>query len=1011
MTEPSGGLFRHLQRQRTLIFTLALAAGLAGLMTLQRLGSGIYPEVDFPRIVVVAHAGDTPPELMEASVVRPLEEALATVFGVRRLRTRIIRGSAEIALQFEEGTDMWRALQFTDAAIARARGDLPSDTEIESQKVTPADFPILAYNLVGGTSLGRREAADFLVRPALSRAKGVGRLDVVGGDPREIEVILDPPTLAAAHLRPSEAAQRVSDALVRRAVGRFDDHHQVVAVTAEHDALSEDQLSRTPILSTVAGPLPLSAIAEVREGHPDRTRAVHGPEGDAVQIGISRMPEASAPDVVRDVKEIAKGLRLPEGIRMVKTYDQGELIQASVLGVRDAILIGIGLTVAVLAFFLRNMRAGALAAASVPFTLLATFPVMAIAGQTLNLMSLGGMAVAIGLVIDDAIVVIEAIALRIENGHSPIEAATLGLKEMTAPVIGTTLTTVVVFVPLAFISGLIGKFFAALAITLAGAVLLSLAFALFVLPVLAAVFMKRAPIATKQRRDTMGARYARLVGRSIRHPGLAATLVTIAVALGVLAFRGLESGFMPAMDEGAFVVDYFLPAGSSLAATEAAALQIEDALRETPDVQSWTRRTGAELGPVTATETSTGDIAVLLKPRHERRDVEEVIDDIRGRVESRVKAARVEFVQLLEDVLNDVSGSARPVEVRILGPDHAALVPIAHAVEKRLEGTPTMVDYYRGFEDDAPVLRYAVNAVAASRVGLTPSAVGDDLSTALQGRMVGDIPRFDRLVPVRVRFPDDWRLNPERLASLPIAVGGTTIPVSELAAPKRVMKPSVLLRENLVPVALATADLEGSDIGGLATEVARRLAGLPLPPGYRIDLGGQAESQKAAFKQLLSVLLLGVLAVFSLLVGQFQSSRAAFLVLLTVPPAIAGGLLFLRVTHVPLNVSSLMGLVLLVGLVVKNGILLVENAVVRIEEGQPIRVAIRHAGRRRLRPILMTTLCTIFGLLPLAFGVGAGSELQRPLAVAVIGGLVLSTAATLLLLPALATRFLHAKND
>ena len=1009
MSEPSG-FFAALRRQQALVLTLCVAVLLAGLLALSRLGSGIYPEVDFPRIVVVARAGDTPPELMESSVVRPLEESLATVFGVRRIRTRIIRGSAEIALQFEEGADMWRALQFTDAAIARARGGLPADTEIESQKLTPADFPILSFNLIGGTSVGRREAADFIVRPALSRAPGVGRVEVVGGDPREIQIILDPQKLATAHLRPSEAADRVSATLVRRAVGRFDDRRQLVAVTAETEAVSSESLARMPIASLSQNPISLGSVAEVVEGHPDRTRAVHGPEGDAVQVAISRLPEASGPDVVREVKRIAASLRLPEGIRMIEVYDQGELIQESVKGVRDAIMIGIALTVCVLAFFLRDARAGMLAAAAVPFTLLATFPAMAFAGQTLNLMSLGGMAVAIGLVIDDAIVVIEAISLRLEKGSSAHDAVSEGLSEITAPVVGTTLTTVVVFVPLAFISGLVGKFFAALAITLSAAVLLSLAFALLVLPVLADQFLRAKERSGKRKRDRVGARYSRLLRKTLRHPGLALATVIVGLGIGVFAFQGLATGFMPEMDEGAFVIDYFLPAGSSLKAAETVALQIEAALAETKDVQTWTRRTGAELGPVTATEMSRGDIAVLLKPRAERRAVEEIINELREKVDAQLPSARIEFVQLLEDVLNDLSGSARPIEVRILGPDHQALVPIAEEVEKRLDGTPTMVDYYRGFEDDAPMLHFTINADAAARAGLTPAQVAEELGTALQGRMVGDVPRFDRLVPVRVRFPDAWRFDPARLADLPIALGSSSVPVSHLAAPSRDLRPSQLLRENLVPVALATADLEGSDIGGLATAVRKRLADMPLPPGYRIDLGGQAESQNQAFRQLLSVLGLGVIAVFALLVGQFRSSRAAFLVLLTVPPALAGGIIFLRVSGVPLNVSSLMGLVLLVGLVVKNGILLVENAIARIEEGQPVRVAIAHAGHRRLRPILMTTLCTIFGLLPLAFALGEGSELQKPLAIAVIGGLLFSTAATLLLLPALASPFLSRRG-
>jgi multidrug efflux pump subunit AcrB len=374
-------------------------------------------------------------------------------------------------------------------------------------------------------------------------------------------------------------------------------------------------------------------------------------------------------------------------------------------------------------------------------------------------------------------------------------------------------------------------------------------------------------------------------------------------------------------------------------------------------------------------------------------------------------AVRVEFVQILEDVLNDLSGNPRPIEIRMVGEDHAELARLAGEVEKRLDGTPDMVDYYRGVEDNAPVARYTVDAVAAAVGGLSPADVADDLATALAGRTVGDVPRFDRLVPVRVRFPDEWRFRPDRLPDLPLAIGKDTVPVSHLARLTRDARPSQLIRENLLPAAIATSDVEGGDVGGLTREVRRRLTGLVPPRGYRIEIGGQAESQGVAFRQLLVVFAVGIVAVFALLVAQLRSARAALLVLLTLPPALSGALLSLRLTGVPMNVSSLMGLVLLVGLVVKNGILLVENAVRRTEVGEPLRVAIRGAGRRRLRPILMTTLCTVFGLLPLAFAFGAGSELQRPLAVAVIGGLVFSTGATLFLLPALAGTIMGTSTE
>jgi CzcA family heavy metal efflux pump len=1000
-------LFHLLTRYRSLVFTLGAVLALGGLVSLGRLGAGIYPELEFPRIVVVARSGDMPPEQMQAALVRPLEQELAPVIGVRRIRTRIIRGSAEIALQFADDTDMWRALQLVDAAIGRARGGLPADTEIESEKITPADFPILSYNLVGGTSLERREAADFIVLPAFSRVPGVGRVEVVGGDPREVEVVLDPSRLAALHLRPSQAAERVGKSLVLRAVGRFDRDRQRVTVTADSVSEGAGILARSAIALGPNGSIVLGDVAQIFEGAPDRTRLVHGPEGDAVQVSVSRMPGASAPDVVRGIADMGRALRLPNGLRLREVYNQGTLIEAAIAGIRDAILLGILLTVGVLALFLRNARAGLLAALSVPATLVVTFLAMELGGQSLNLMSLGGMAVAIGLVIDDAIVVIEAVMRHVEEGLPAPEAVAKALGEMTGPVIGTTVTTVVVFLPLAFLSGLAGTFFTALAATLAAAVLMSMLFALFILPLLAARGIRAANRHGAPDAGRLASGYTRWLGKALGRPRLAWLALLVVIGAAAAVAGRIPSGFLPEMDEGAFVIDYFLPAGASLEETDASALRIEAALREDPAVATWTRRTGAELGPVTATLMNRGDIAVQLLPRRRRPEAEEVMERLRDRLGTEMPNVRIEFVQILEDVLNDLSGNPRPLEVRLLGEDQAVLSRLAADVEKRLDGTPHLVDYYRGVEDEVPLLRVAPDSDAAVRAGLLPADVADDLETALRGSVVGTVPYFDRLVPVRVRFPDEVRYDPAMLASLPIALGEAAVPIARLAHPAFERGASTLYRENLSPAAIASGDVQGGDLGGLVRQVSARLKGIDLPRGYRLEIGGRAESQERAFREILLVLGLGVLVVFAVLVGQFQSARAALLVLLTVPPALGGGILFLAATGVPLNVSSLMGLVLLVGLVVKNGILLVGSALGRMDTGATPHEALQFAGRRRLRPILMTTLCTVFGLMPLAFSIGAGSELQRPLAVAVVGGLLFSTAATLFLLPAIAVPFLR----
>jgi multidrug efflux pump subunit AcrB len=996
-------LFSILARHRTFISTVGVVLLLAGAISLTRLGSGLYPEVAFPRIAVVARAGNLTPTLMQAEVVRPLESSLATVPGVRRLRTRIIRGAAEIAVQFEDGADMQRALQLTGTAVANARNELPQDVEIETQKLTPADFPILSFDVIGGDATTRREAAEFIVRPAFSRAPGVGRVDVVGGDPREIEVIVDPTRLAATGVTPAGLAARVGDGIVRTVAGRLDQDRRSVAVTVTSETSDVASLARLPIAVGPNGTIPLGAVADVVPGAPDRALLVHDNSGEAVQVAVARTPDASAPDVVRDIAAIAATLTLPRGLRLVEVYNQGELIHQSILGIRDAIALGILLTIGVLAVFLRDARAGFLVALSVPTALVATFVAMDVAGATLNLMSLGGMAIAIGLVIDDAIVVVEAIATQLEAGVPPVEAVRSALREITRPVVGTTVTTIVVLAPLVFLSGLVGTFFSALAVTLAAAVSFSLVYAILFLPLAAVRFMRsrKAP-ASIERSSRGAAAYLRVLRASLLRPWLAAAVVVLAVVLvPVLAMR-IPSGFLPEMDEGAFVIDYFLPSGTSLAETDAVALRIENVLATVPGVGRWTRRTGAELGPITATETHRGDIAVMLKDPSTRPDAESIIGDVRSRLAAAVPEARIEFVQLLEDVLNDLSGAPRPVEIRAIGEDATVLRRLAQDVSGRLDGTPSLVDFYDGIEDEVPIRDYRVNGDATVRAGLDAARVSSELAVALRGSVVGSLPRHDRLVPVRVRFPDAIRFDPERLDAAPLAVGGAAVPFSRFVAATVGTGVGVLRRENLIPTIIASAAVEGSDLGGLTREVRRRLAGMTVPAGYRIEVGGLAETQARAFRQLVGVALMGLIVVFAVLVAQFGSARAALLVLLTVPPAIAGGLLAILVTRINLDVSSLMGLVLLVGLVVKNGILLLGAALAQMDDGAPVGEALMAAAKRRLRPIVMTTACTVFGLLPLAFALGPGSELQRPLAVVVIGGLLVSTATTLLALPALA---------
>jgi CzcA family heavy metal efflux pump len=996
--------------RRALVWVAAVGLAVSGAALTTRMPSGIYPEIEFPRIVVVARGGDAPPEVTQVTLGRPLETALATVLGVERIRSRTIRGAVEISLLFSPGTDMWRALQLTESRVGDTRASLPAGVEIVVERLSTTSFPVVTFNLTGPIDSRRlRDLAELVLRPAISRVSGVGRVEVLGGDVREMEIILDPARTAALRLTPARVAEKIRDATVLQAVGRFNDAHALVTVMASGEPKDARDLGAIPVAVGQDGsPIPLSAIAIIEEGAEDRLLRVSGPEGETVLLSVSRLPGASTPDVVARVRAAVEetARSFPGGVKVVTVYDQAVLVNESLRSVRDAILIGIALCVAVIALFLRDLRGGLVAALAVPLTLGITFIPVHLLGQSLNLMSMGGLAVAIGLVVDDAIVVIEAIRRRLEQGSPPDVAARESTRALLPALVGTTATTVIVFLPLAWLEGLVGRFFIALAATLSAAVLLSLAVALTVVPLAAAAWMRprKAPVA--ERTPWYARAYVRAVAPLLRHPWIGVAIGVLLLGVGGLSARAVGTGFLPEMDEGAFVLDYFLPAGTSLDDTDAVARKIEAVLKSIPDVATYSRRTGAELGPAAATEVSRGDIMVRLKaPSARALSAQEVIATARERMQREVPEARVEFVQVLQDVLNDLSGTPRPLEIKLFGADYAVLRAKAQEIAHRVENVPGLVDLYAGFEGDAPELKLRLDASGAARLGLTAAEVTANLDAALHGTMASVIRRADRPLGVRVRYADAVRFDGGQIQRLPIlpATGAGTTSIAAVATFERTASPSSLLRENLRPTVIVTGDREARDLGSVASDVRDRLRGLVLPEGYTSELGGQYRAQQDTFRDLARVLAFGLLGVLAVLLAQFRRARMAVVVLASVPLAVVGALITLVLTGVPLNASSMMGCVLLVGLVVKNGILLLEQAESLWHEkpGVSLDAALLEAGSIRVRPILMTTLATIAGLAPLALGIGAGAEIQQPLATAVIGGLLVSTLVSLLVIPSL----------
>ena len=997
-------IVRWLRGNAAVVWLAVIGLALAGVHAITTLPSGIYPEMSFPRVMVVAHSSQLAPDLMEAQVTRPLEEALAVVPGVRHIRAKTIRGGSELSLQLTDEADPLAAQYACRAAIDHV--ELPKGTITQVERVLPTAVPVITFDLgaAPGMTVDPRRLRDIgerVVRPAFVRVLGVGGVELQGGRVREVEIIIEPTQLAALHLTPSQLAAKLEQADQRIAAGHVFDQHQTLPIVLDAQAPDLDTLRRIPIANGPTGPITLGTVAEVVEGAADPDVLVRGPRGEVVAISVARIPGTSTPDVVAGIEAQVAKLRathgLPPDIELSPVYDQAELVDESLASVRDAILLGIALSLAVIALALRDVRAGAIAALPVPLTLLGTFAVMRWFGITLNLMSLGGLAIAIGLVVDDAIVVTEGIVARIEEGLPRDEAIERGFKDMFAAVVGTTLTTIVVFAPLTMLSGITGKFLGAFAVTLAIAVALSMLMAFAMIPILARWLGPPKPKA--EGRDRIG----ELIDWLIRHRWISLVVIVVLLGVGVIAQRRLATGFLPAMDEGAFVIDFFLPAGTSLEETDQIGKTIDAVLVENKAVVTFTRRTGTELGPAVATVQNRGDIMVRLVPRRDRDSVEKVIDGVRDELAAAVPEARLEYVQVLQDVLADLAGNPEPIEIRVLGDDPVALEAWAAQAGAALKKRPELVDVFDGREGAIPILRSRIDPLQLSRLDLDAAAVGSDLAIAVEGREVGEILLPARVIGVRLRYPDALRYSATAMARSPIAYGPRSLTLDQVVTFDRPLAPAVLRRDGLRPVLVMTAGTPGGDLGAAEAAVAAVLQAVPPPRGAQIEIGGQAATSAAARREMIFVALAATALVLFVLLVQLGSLRYSIVVLVGAPLSTAGGLVALALTHTPLDISSMTGLILLVGLVVKNGILLLEHMQHEHAAGATFEQAIIAAARRRLRPILMTTIATLAGLAPLAVGIGAGSELQRPLAIAVIGGLVLATLVTLVVIPGLAS--------
>ena len=996
------------------IFFFAAVLTVAGIYAALQVPISVFPETSFPRVVIGIDNGVMPVEQMEVTVTRPIENAVNSVPGLATVRSTTSRGSAEVSLFFDWNVDMYRELQLTDAALSKVEKDLPATARITTNRLTFATFPILGYSLTSDTVPQTKlwELATYELRPPLNRVEGVSTVIVQGGQVPEFHVTPNLPLLAANGVTVTDLVNSIQASNIVDSPGLYEADHQLILGLVGAQVHDADQLRQLVVKTTAAGaPVRVADVGRVELSTLPVYTTVTANGKNAVLINIARQPASNTVAVADAVgAEIAQlRQKLPSGVRLEPFYDQSQLVRDSISSVRDAIFIGLVLACIILFLFLRDWRSSLVAGLVIPVTVAVTILVLWAIGQSFNLMTLGGLAAAIGLVIDDAIVVVENIVMHRDNGEPGASAVRKALSEITVPLIGSTITPVVVFLPLISVTGVTGSFFRALAITMTAALLTSLMLALTWTPGLSLALLRDRGENAEQKEHAAGKALSgalrmhhRVLDWALAKPlwlGLACLLLVVGTYVG---YRYLGSDLLPEMDEGGFILDYLSPSGSSLTETNRMLNHVERILQSTPEVESTSRRTGLQLGLAAVTEANRGDFTVKLKSKRSR-GIDEIMDDVRERIKSTEPAIDVEFVQVLQDMIGDLSNAPEPIQIKIFTDDEALLTQLGPRIGSAIEKIQGVVDVKNGIEDtiSGPATNFQVNPVVAGRLGFTPTEVAEDATSILDGLPANDpLISNGRPYTIRVRLDDDHRKSLDAIQNTVFnSASGHTATLGSLASIQQLPPQNEILRENLQRMIVVTGRLEGSDLGTGMKKVQQTVEGLHLPPSVRVTYGGTYEEQQKSFRDLLKVLMLALALVFGVLLVEFRNFPAPIAILTSSVLSISGVILALLITGTTFNVASFMGLIMVIGIVAKNGILLLDADEKFRTEGVSAADAMMHAAQRRLRPIVMTAIAAVCGMLPLAFALGAGSQMLQPLAIAVIGGLTISMVLSLIVTP------------
>ena len=1003
-----------LVRYSKAIIGLIIALMALGVYIAFQIPTAVFPTTDFPRVIIALDNGVMPIDQMLVSITRPVEEAVSSVEGLQDVRSITSRGTAEIDLFFDWKVNMFQTLQRVDSALATIQGTLPTTVKINSHRLTFSSFPILGYGMTSDSMPATRlwEIATYQIKPRLNRVAGVGTVSVQGGEVPEYHIVPDPNKLVRTSITVPEILAAIRRTNVIDSPGLIVSQHDLVLNLVDGQVHDPSQLANIVIKKTPAGvSVHVGDIAEVGPSVKPEYTIVTAHGKSAILLNVNRQPGTSTITVATGVQAELDRVRkiLPPGIEFSTFYDQAESVRSSLTSVRDAVLIGIGLACLVLILFLRDWGSSLVAGLVIPVTVAITFIVMHLLGESFNMMTLGGMAAAVGLVIDDAIVVVENIVRHRDEGEDRQTAIRVALQELMKPLFFSTVTPVSVFLPLVAITGVTGSFFRALAVTMAAALLTSFGLAVTWTPNLSQYLLGKKKEKKTEESEGGGifgkilAGYEWVLKLVLNHRWGVAAFAAVVIGISYWSYSSLGTDLLPPMDEGSYVVDYIMPAGSSLSETNRVVSHIVSIIQSIPETAALARRTGLQLGLAAVTEANTGDISVRLKSSRSR-STDQIIAEVRSKVSQAEPGIHIEFGQLLQDMIGDLTSSPQPVDIKLFSEDDALLQHWAPIVGKEILKTNGVVDVLNGIENtiSGPAVMYKVKSQVASQTGFTPEEVETDANAILQGEpATTPLVLNQRAYTIRIRFPEQYRQSVEAMnQTLLTSSAGTTATLSSLADIIRLPGQTEIRQQNLQRYVAVTARLQGTNLGAAIASVKKSVAQLKLPPQIRVEYGGTYQTQQNSFRSLMIVLLIGLVLVFLLLLFEFKNLSAPSAILASAILSTSGVFLALQLTGTTFNISSFMGLIMVIGIVAKNGILLLDADQKFRAEGKSAKEAMVEAGRRRLRPIAMTAIAAVAGMLPLAIALGSGSQMLQPLAIAVIGGIVISMFLSLVITPA-----------